>query len=83
MKKLYDRHVEDHVFAPGDRVLALLPIVTSPFQAKPSGPYSVLMKVSDQNYVIATADRKSYTQLCHVNLLKPYHARVGQLASPE
>lgn len=83
MKKLYDRHVEDRVFAPGDRVLALLPIVTSPFQAKPSGPYSVLMKVSDQNYVIATADRRSYTQLCHVNLLKPYHARVGQLASQE
>lgn len=83
MKKLYDRHVEDRVFAPGDRELALLPIVTSPFQAKFSGPYSVLMKVSDQNYVIATADRRSYTQLCHVNLLKPYHAHVGQLASQE
>lgn len=33
MKKLYDRKVEDRVFLPGDQVLALLPIVTSPFQA--------------------------------------------------
>lgn len=83
MKKLYDRKVEDRVFLPGDQVLALLPIVTSPFQAKFSGPYSVLKKVSDQNYVIATPNRRSSTQLCHVNLLKPYHARAGVLAAQE
>ena len=34
MKKLFDRQVENHFFLPGDQVLALLPIVTSPFQAK-------------------------------------------------
>lgn len=41
MKKRYDRRVEDRVFLPGDQVLTLLRIVTSPFQAKFSGPYSV------------------------------------------
>lgn len=51
MKKLYDRQVENRVFLPGDQVLALLPIVTSPFQAKFSGPHSIVRKVSDQNYV--------------------------------
>lgn len=41
MKKLYDRRAERRVFSVGDQVLALLPIVTSPFQAKYSGPYEV------------------------------------------
>lgn len=70
MKKLYGRGVEDCDFLPGDQVLALLPIVTSPFQAKFSGPYSVVEKVSDQKYVIATPSRRSSTQLCHVNFAK-------------
>ncbi len=36
--------------------------------------------VSDQTYVIATLDRRSPTQLCHVNLLKPYYTCVHQSA---
>ena len=56
-----------------------MPIVTSPFQVKFSGLFSVVKKVSDQNYVIATPSRRSPIQLCHVNLLKPYYARVQQL----
>ena len=83
MKRLYDRKVENRVFLPGDQVLALLPIVTSPFQAKFSGPYSVVKKLSDQNYLIATPDRRSSTQLCHVNLLKPYHVRVQESCNQE
>lgn len=47
MKEVYDRQLEKCVFIPGDQVLALLPIVTSPFQAKFSGLYSVVRKVSD------------------------------------
>lgn len=78
MKKHYDRRVEDRVFLPGDQVLVLLPIVTSPFQAKFSGPYSVVEKLSDVNYLIATPDRRSSTHLCHVNLLKPYYSRVQE-----
>lgn len=73
MKKLYDRQVEKHVFLIGDQVLALLPIISSPFQAKFGGPYSVVKKVSELNYVIATPDHRSPTQLCHINWLKPYH----------
>lgn len=61
-------------------MLALLPIVTSPFQAKFSGPHSIVRKVSDQDYVIATPDRRSPTQLCHLNLLKPYYTRAHQPA---
>lgn len=76
MKTLYDRKTENRTFSPGDPVLALLPLVASPFQATFAGPYSVVRQVSDQNYVISTPDRKRSTQLCHINLLKPYFSRV-------
>lgn len=75
MKKLYDRHSVYREFLPGDKVLALLPLVTSPFQAKFSGTYSVVEKLTELNYLIATPERRSNTQLCHVNLLRPYVSR--------
>ena len=62
------------MFSPGDQVLALLPIVTSPFQAKFSGPHTVVKQISEQNYIISTPKRRKPTQLCHVNLLKPYYS---------
>lgn len=75
MKNIYDRRTEVHEFSPGDQVLALTPIVGSPFQAKFNGPYTVKKKVSELNYLIATPGRKKSTQLCHINLLKPYYQR--------
>ena len=75
MKWWYDHRAEVHVFSPGDQVLALLPVIGSPFQAKFSGPYSVLRQVSDVNYLISTPDRRRVSQLCHVNMLKPYFLR--------
>ena len=80
MKKIYDRRVECQEFSPGDQVLALKPVVSSPFQAKYTGPYTVAKKISDLNYLIATPGRKKSTQLCHVNLLKPYYNRVTDVA---
>lgn len=73
MKRLFDRRTELRSFQSGDQVLALLPIVGSPFQAKFAGPYTVARKISDLNYLINTPDRKKKTQLCHVNLLKPFY----------
>ncbi|XP_013856350.1 uncharacterized protein LOC106512230 [Austrofundulus limnaeus] len=75
MKKWFDQKAETRVFHPGDKVLALLPVQGSSFQAKFYGPYSVLRQVSAQDYVVSTPDRKKLTQLCHVNLLKPYFSR--------
>ncbi|TWW56845.1 hypothetical protein D4764_08G0008320 [Takifugu flavidus] len=63
------------MFSPGDRVLALLPIPGSPFEARFSGPYTIKRKTSDTDYLLATPDRRRSTQLCHVNLLKPYYDR--------
>jgi len=75
MKKRYDRQTEYREFLPGDQVLALLPVITSPWQAKFSGPFSVLKKLSDQNYLISTPNQRKKARLCHVNLLKPYISR--------
>ena len=72
MKKVFDRHAESRLFSPGDRVVALLPIPGSPFRARFSGPYTVVRQVTEQDYVIATPNRRKSLQLCHVNLLKAY-----------
>ena len=54
MKAQYDRGTVRHEYSPGDQVLALTPLVTSPFQAKFVGPYTVSEKISDVNYLVAT-----------------------------
>ena len=54
----------------------------SPFHAKFGGPYEVLKKVSDENYLIATPNRRKSSQLCHVNLLKPYYGHNVKAIKP-
>ncbi len=49
-----NRRTELRSFQSGDQVLALLPIIGSPFQAKFAGPYTVARKISDLNYLITT-----------------------------
>lgn len=34
-------------------------------------------KINETNYVIGTPDRKRKMRICHVNMLKLYHARVS------
>ena len=64
MKKIYDRRIECQEFSPGDQVLALKPVVSSPFQAKYTGPYTVAEIISDLNYLIATPGRKKIVHSC-------------------
>lgn len=69
---MIDRLKDAH-FCQGIRlVLVLLSVICSPFQARYSGPHTVMEKLSDQNYTIATPQPRTGKQLCHVNLLKPY-----------
>lgn len=83
MKERFDRRAEVRSFLPGDQVLALCPVVTSPFQAKFAGPFSVLEKLSDQNYLLSMPGRRKKKQICHVNLLKPYYERVSSVDNVE
>ncbi|XP_058618161.1 uncharacterized protein LOC131531435 isoform X1 [Onychostoma macrolepis] len=73
MKRLSDRTVERREFEPGDQVLVLRPIVSSPFEAKFDGPFVVQRKLSDENYEVITSSRKKSVKRYHVNSLKPYY----------
>lgn len=75
MKAWFDRKAVDHRFAVGDKVLALVPQRASGLSASFCGPYTVLKRVGDKNYVISTPEGRRKTRLCHVNLLKKYQGR--------
>ena len=62
-------------FEPGERVLVLFPFVGNPLQAKYSGPYKVVRKISDTNYLVRTPGRRKETQVCHINMFKAYHEK--------
>jgi hypothetical protein len=70
MMGIFDRRNQPRHFSPGDQVLALLPIVGSPFQAKFQGPYTVVRQYTEQNYLVANPEWRKAHQLCHVKLLK-------------
>lgn len=50
------------------KVLALLLLSGSPFQVKFPGLYTVLQQPSDRNYLVATPDCRTKSQLFHINL---------------
>ena len=75
IKVWYDRKAKSRCFEPGDRVLVLFPVVGNPLQAKYSGPYKVVKKISDTNYLVKTPGRRKETQVCHINMLKAYHEK--------
>ena len=72
MKRTYDKKSEDRSFKVGDKVLLFLPTRKFPLQSKFEGPYKVLEKRSDCNYVIETPGRRKSQRLVHVNLLKKF-----------
>lgn len=59
-------------FEEADRVLVLRPLVGSPFESKFDGPYTVLQKVSDENYLVSILSCRKKSTLFHVNMMKPY-----------
>ncbi|XP_070548324.1 uncharacterized protein [Ptychodera flava] len=73
MKVWYDKKARTREFKPGDLVLVLFPTQDNPLHVKFSGPYEILKKVNEVDYVVKTPDRRRPTQLCHINMLKPYY----------
>lgn len=70
-------------FSVGDKVLVLLPIPGSALSARFAGPYEVVGKRSDTDYIIKTPDRKRQKRVCHINMLKAYHSREEASQSSE
>ena len=75
MKKKYDVEAVERSFKPGQKVLVLLPVPGNPLHSRFFGPYVIQKKISNLNYVVVTPDRPKQTQLCQVNMLKPYVER--------
>ena len=69
MKAAFDKNSAVRSFQEGDKVLAFIPMPGSPLQAKYHGPYEIVKKVSDVNYIISTPDRRKSTQSVHINLI--------------
>ena len=51
-------------------------------QARYYGPYTVIKKISDVNYIVNTPGRRKQKQLCHVNMLKQYIDRGSSSFTP-
>ncbi|XP_063586253.1 uncharacterized protein LOC134763615 [Penaeus indicus] len=75
MKEIYDRKAAEREFAVGEKVLLFLPVRKQPLTAKYQGPFKVLEKINDINYIIATPGRRKKKKVVHINLLKKYHSR--------
>lgn len=57
MKRLLDRKVKSRSFQVGEQVLALLPVLTSPFQARFAGPYTIAKCFPYNSYLLNAPDR--------------------------
>ncbi len=75
MKMWYDKSTVKRYFAAGDQVLVLLPVPGSALTARFSGPYEILERRGETDYVLSTPDRKRQKRVCHINMLKAYHTR--------
>ncbi|KAJ8349850.1 hypothetical protein SKAU_G00249800 [Synaphobranchus kaupii] len=72
---VYNRGAQPREFAPGDKVLVLVPTSECKFLAKWNGPYEVIEKVGTVNYRVRQPGRRPPTKVYHVNLLKKWVAR--------
>ncbi len=59
-------------FAPGDKVLVLLPTSSSKLLTKWQGPFEVTRRVGDLNFEVIRTDRSGARQIYHLNLLKKW-----------
>ena len=69
-ERLYNRGTRLRQFAPGEKVLVLLPTSSSKLLAKWQGPFVVTRRVGDVDYEVARSDRGGSGQIYHLNLLK-------------
>ncbi|XP_063847238.1 uncharacterized protein LOC135092552 [Scylla paramamosain] len=70
-KAHYDRNARLRTLQPGQECLVLLPTAHNKLLAQWKGPYEVLERVSDLNYVVLIDGKR---KRLHINMLKEYHA---------
>lgn len=72
-KEWYDRTARSREFNPGDRVLVLLPTSTHKLRAQWQGPYDIIRKNGEANYVVDMKDKHKRLRTFHVNMLREWH----------
>ncbi|XP_063596500.1 uncharacterized protein LOC134773250 [Penaeus indicus] len=72
MKDNFDRKAIKRKFSAGDEVLLFNPTRKYPLSVEFEGPYKVIDRVSDVNYVISTPGKRRDKKLVHINRLKKY-----------
>ncbi|XP_065407431.1 uncharacterized protein LOC135972648 [Chrysemys picta bellii] len=81
-ERLYNRKARGRKFAPGDRVLLLLPSSESKHLAKWQGPYEVIRRVGPVDYEVRLPGRRKETRIYHINLLKAWKTREAMFIGP-
>ena len=79
-KKRFDCKTKDRNFKRGDKVLLLLPIDDNKLLMHWKGPFEVLKRVNDRDYMIQLPGR---VRMFHANLLKKYWEREEQHETTE
>uniref|UniRef100_K7EYA7 Gypsy retrotransposon integrase-like protein 1 n=1 Tax=Pelodiscus sinensis TaxID=13735 RepID=K7EYA7_PELSI len=81
-ERRYNQGARLREFAPGDRVLLLLPDRDSKLMARWQGPFEVLRRVGKVDYELRLQGKRKDTQIYHVNLLKRWKPREALLVDP-
>ena len=79
----YDQNAVDRELKPDNHVLVLLPTNTNKLLAQWQGPYRVLERRGQVDYVIDMHDRKKRRRTFYINMLKKWHGSVESALSAE
>ena len=80
--KCWYKKARDVTYEVVEQVLLLLPLIGKPLQAKFCGPYTVVKRLGEVDYLISNHDRRKAKWIVHVNLLHKFLTRpsVSQLS---
>ena len=73
----YDRTARERTLQAGEKVLVLLPTLTSKLLAQWHGPYDVVKRVGKVTYQVDIADKKKRRRIFHINLLRKWNEPVS------
>ncbi|XP_075056495.1 uncharacterized protein LOC142142509 [Mixophyes fleayi] len=74
-KQWYDRSAGERIFEVGQKVLVLVPMRQNKLQASWEGPFLIVQRINDVNYVVARDEGRKRHRVYHVNMIKAYHER--------
>ncbi len=72
-KRWYDKTTRVRELGVGEKVIVLLPTSTHKLRAQWQGPYTVVRKIGDANYVVDMKDKAKRHRTFHVNMLKRWY----------